>query len=169
MYETFITYSTKSLWHVQMSCDRFLRFRRITNYMYHSYELMGYVMVLTETKLLWRKSCSDSWRDCRMLNLIGQEACSVCRRLIWRRFSGYHLPSPNLWSVVILASSRQWENELCWLMYAWNVLWRIWPLLGNGSVNTFPSVTLSTIEGRPLLRNRSLDTFPQQWINTNHR
>jgi hypothetical protein len=38
-------------------------------------------------------------------------------------------------------------------------------LLGNGSVNTFPSVTLSTVEGRPLLGNASLDTFSQQRIN----
>jgi hypothetical protein len=33
------------------------------------------------------------------------------------------------------------------------ILWRICPLLGNGSVNTFPKHMLSTIEGHPLLGN----------------
>jgi hypothetical protein len=38
------------------------------------------------------------------------------------------------------------------------------PLLDNCSVNTFPEVTLSTVEGHPLLRNGMLGTFPRQWI-----
>jgi hypothetical protein len=38
------------------------------------------------------------------------------------------------------------------------ILWLICPLLGNGSVNTFPNHTLSTIEGHPLLGNGPINT-----------
>jgi hypothetical protein len=69
------------------------------------------------------RAAVDSRGDCRMLSLIGQETCSVYRTLIWRRFSGNHVSFRNLWSAVISAFSRQWGNELCWLMYAWNVNW----------------------------------------------
>jgi hypothetical protein len=33
------------------------------------------------------------------------------------------------------------------------ILWRVYPLLGNGSVNIFPQHKRSTIEGHPLLSN----------------
>jgi hypothetical protein len=57
-------------------------------------------------------------------------------------------------------------------MYEASIYCEGFALLGNGadgSVNTFPSITLSTIEGRPLLGSGSLNTFSQQRINTNHR
>jgi hypothetical protein len=43
-----------------------------------------------------------------------------------------------------------------------NILWRICPLLGHGSVNTLPKHTLSTIEGYPLLGNGPINSHSWQ-------
>jgi hypothetical protein len=41
------------------------------------------------------------------------------------------------------------------------VMWSIWPLLSNGSANTFPKNTLSTI-GHPLLGNIPINMHSRQ-------
>jgi hypothetical protein len=51
-------------------------------------------------------------------------------------------------------------------LYDWghgvNILRHICPLLGNGSVNTSPKNTLSTIEEHQLLGNRQINTHSRQ-------
>jgi hypothetical protein len=78
-----------------------------------------------------------------------------------RDFSAYSLCACNLWWQQLHEFRYLFRQFCCIINIGRIILCCIDPLLGNGSVNTFPTNTSSTI-GRPLLGNRPINTLSWQ-------
>jgi hypothetical protein len=101
---------------------------------------------------------------------ISPSQCKVltfCLVMYHQKMRSVPFPPPPAESVA--ASQNVWlqngtKPPKCEIVYRYMpiLLWRVYPLLGNGSVNTFPQYKLSTIEWHPLLGNEQVNTHSER-------